>query len=199
MKKAGKESAKRFSRLLRWTSYIWFGVGIAFVSYAGYSLALVYGYQKMEMSKFEHRAPLAEPHLPTVGEVVGQIRIPRLNLKAIIVQGESAEVLRRAVGHIPETAMPGEWGNVALAAHRDQLFRPLRGVQQGDMISIETATGDFQYEVESTFVVGPTDVEVLHSTNRRELTLVTCFPFDYVGSAPNRFVVRAREVAQSAK
>lgn len=153
----------------------------------------------MEMRKFEHSAPLAEPHLPITGEVVGEIRVPRLNLQAVIVEGDSGEVLGKAVGHTPGTAMPGEWGNVALAGHRDRLFRPLREIQQGDVITIQTAGESFNYEVESTFVVAPTETEVLHSTSRKELTLITCFPFNYVGSAPHRFIVRAREVSRKMK
>lgn len=131
-----------------------------------------------------------------VCEVVGQIQIPRLNLKAIVVEGDSGEVLGKAVGHISDTAMPGEWGNVALAGHRDRLFRPLRVIRKRDLITVETPGGSFEYEVESTFVVAPTEIEVLHAANRKELTLITCFPFNYVGSAPNRFIARAREVTK---
>jgi sortase A len=186
-------------QLLRWASTVFLLAGILAGGYAGYNYFLVRAYQSMETHKFEHRAPLAEPHLPVIGEAVGQIQIPRLKLKAIIVQGASEDVLRLGVGHLPDTAMPGEWGNVAIAGHRDRLFRPLREVRQGDIISIETSSGSFQYEVESTFVVAPADVDVLRSTDHHELTLITCFPFEYIGSAPNRFVVRAREVTQATK
>jgi sortase A len=179
--------------------YIFLVAGILCASYAGYYLVAARAFQTIEMHRFEHSAPLAEPHMPNAGEVVGQIQVTRLNLKAMIVEGDSGEVLGKAVGHIPGTAMPGEWGNVALAAHRDRLFRPLREIRQGDVITIQTAGGSFDYEVESTFVVAPTETEVLHATSRKMLTLITCFPFNYVGSAPNRFIVRAREVARKTK
>jgi sortase A len=127
------------------------------------------------------------------GGAIGEIRIPRLGLTAIVVQGDSAAVLRRAVGHLADTALPGEPGNVVLAGHRDTFFRPLRGVRAGDAITLRTRDGDFEYRVESTAVVPPSDVRALQPTGGRTLTFITCFPFSYVGSAPDRFIVRARE------
>jgi sortase A len=103
------------------------------------------------------------------------------------------------VGHLAETALPGEMGNVVLAGHRDTFFRPLKGVQVGDAITLKTRDGDVTYEVESTRVVPPTDLSVLDSTGERTLTLITCFPFSYVGSAPNRFIVRARETGHTPR
>ena len=112
----------------------------------------------------------------------------------MVVQGDSHKILRRAVGHMPETPLPWESGNVALAGHRDSFFRPLRNIRSGDAITLKTVNGDFQYEVESTEVVPANDMHVLDASSGRTLTLITCFPFYYVGSAPNRFIVRAREV-----
>ena len=106
------------------------------------------------------------------------IEVPRLGLKAIVVQGDSAKLLRRAVGHLSETALPGEAGNVALAGHRDGLFRPLRDVRPGDSITLRTPAREFQYQVEWTAVVPPTVVRVLQPTSQQTLTLFTCFPFD---------------------
>jgi sortase A len=135
--------------------------------------------------------------LPAEGSVLGRLEIPRLGMKVIVDEGVSDGVLRRAVGHIPQTALPGERGNVALAGHRDTFFRPLRKIQAGDAIALRTPAGDFNYRVESTAVVVPTDVRVLKPSADPMLTLVTCFPFYYVGSAPDRFVVRARLVGYS--
>jgi sortase A len=90
--------------------------------------------------------------------------------------------------------MPGELGNVGLAGHRDSFFRPLRHIRPGDMIALHTPNGPFQYRVESTRVVSPANVEVLAPADKPELTLITCFPFNYVGPAPHRFVVRAVQV-----
>jgi sortase A len=181
---------------LRFASYFFLVAGIVAASYAAYIVADAKVYQSVELRKFSHHAPLAEPHLLTIGEAVGQIEIPSLAISAVIVHGDSPELLRRGVGHLPETPMPGEWGNVALAGHRDTFFRPLRHIHSGDFITLRTFSGGtFQYQVESTRIVSPTNIEVLRPSNRRELTLVTCFPFDYVGPAPNRFIVRAFEVA----
>jgi sortase A len=167
-------------------------------SYAGYALGDALVYQRLEMRKFDRLAPLAEPHLLTLGEVVGEIEIPNVALKAVIVEGDSPALLRRGIGHLPETAMLGQWGNVALAGHRDTFFRPLRHIRGGDIINLRSFGGKtFQYRVESTSVVSPTDIEVLKPAYDRQLTLITCFPFDYVGAAPNRFIVRAVEVVPS--
>jgi sortase A len=122
------------------------------------------------------------------------MEVPRLGLKVIVVQGDSPRILRRAVGHIRETALPGESGNVALTGHRDTFFRPLRNIQSGDAITVKTLDAEFRYRVESTTVVPPSDISVLQASRERTLTLITCFPFYYLGAAPNRFIVRARQV-----
>jgi sortase A len=186
-------------RVLRAAYYVFLAVGIVALGYAGYAVLDGYWFQGVETSKFEtvsapvearaiEAAPIAE------GGVIGELEVPRLGLKAIIVQGDSAKLLRRAVGHLPETALPGEAGNVALAGHRDGLFRPLRDVRPGDSITLRTPDREFQYQVEWTAVVPPTAVRVIQQTSEPALTLVTCFPFYYVGAAPERFVVRARKI-----
>jgi sortase A len=109
----------------------------------------------------------------------------------MVTQGESAPILQRSVGHLPDTALPGEVGNVVLAGHPDTFFRPLRGVRAGDSITLRTRDEGFEYLVESTSVVAPGAVEVLEPTGGRTLTLITCYPFSSVGAAPNRFIVRA--------
>ena len=182
---------------LRLALYIFLVVGLVAVGYAGYIIADAQTYQAIQLRKFAHDVRIVEPHLPGIGEPVGEIEIPRLALKAIILQGDSSQVLRRGVGHLPRTPMPGEWGNVGLAGHRDSFFRSLRHIRPGDMITLHTLKGQFQYRVESTRVVSPANIEVLAATDKRELTLVTCFPFNYVGAAPHRFVVRALQVPAS--
>lgn len=185
--------------LLRWASFALVLAGVIAVSYAGYTVLYSQAYQTIELRKLERNPRLAEPHLLNFGDVIGEIQIPRLGVKAVIVQGDGPEFLDRAVGHIPQTALPGEWGNVALAGHRDRLFRPLRQVHQGDTIVLETAGGSFTYEVESTFIVPSTEVGVLQPSSTNQLTLITCFPFDYIGHAPERFIVKGREVMSSRK
>jgi sortase A len=136
-------------------------------------------------------APRAARPEPAPGSAIGRIEIPRLGVSAIIRTGSDAKTLRLAVGHIPGTAMPGDSGNVGLAGHRDTFFRRLRDIRPDDEIRVTTADGVFSYRVERTIVVNPKDVWVIAPTERSALTLVTCFPFTYVGSAPQRFIVRA--------
>jgi sortase A len=132
--------------------------------------------------------------VPLEGEAIGRIDIPRLGIGVAIAQGESEAVLRTAVGHLADTALPGDIGNVVLAGHRDTYFRPLKDIRVGDAITIRTRDGAFEYRVESTSIVPPTDLSVLDATGGRTLTLITCFPFFYIGSAPDRFIVRARAI-----
>ena len=113
----------------------------------------------------------------------------------MVREGQDAKTLRRAVGHIPATPMPGEPGNVGVAGHRDTFFRHLGDLKTGDSIGFSTMDGDFTYEVESLRVVDPEDVAVLASSQEKVLTMVTCYPFFYIGNAPKRFVVRAKQIA----
>lgn len=131
--------------------------------------------------------------------VIGRIEIPRLGVSAIVAEGTSSRVLRRAVGHLSDTALPGEAGNVALAGHRDSFFRRLGKVVPGDRVRITTPDGVLEYSVVFHRVVGPRDVEVLESSHTPTLTLITCFPFNYIGAAPERFIVRARQVGSAPK
>jgi sortase A len=129
------------------------------------------------------------------GSVVGELEIPRVGIHTIILEGDDSRNLRRGAGHIPETAMPEDpGGNVGIAAHRDTYFRSLRFIGAGDLIVIRTPAGSYQYRVQFSRIVEPSDVAVLDSTAHRTLTLVTCYPFYFVGPAPRRFIVRATAV-----
>jgi sortase A len=119
------------------------------------------------------------------------LRIPKLRLEVAVLPGTDDRTLDRAVGHIEETALPGVDGNSGIAGHRDGFFRGLKDIAQGDLIELETGTAKELYRVERTWVVDPDDVSVLDPTATRALTLVTCYPFYYVGPAPRRFIVRA--------
>ena len=134
------------------------------------------------------RAPATPPALRSL---VGRIDVPRLRLSALAREGVDVRTLRGSVGHVPGTALPGAPGNSAFAAHRDTFFRPLAGIRKGDAVLITTAEGIHRYTVVGTRVVQPSDVSVLRSGTRSQLTLVTCYPFDFVGSAPQRFIVQA--------
>jgi sortase A len=169
-------------------------IGILALGYAGFVFADSHAYQVLEMKRFQQTGRLAEPHVLVEGDVIGEIQVPRLGLNAMVVEGESLANLRRAVGHISRSALPGEWGNVALAGHRDTFFRPLRDIRMGDEIRFQTPEYNFEYRVESIEVVAPNDLRVLEASTGHVLTFITCFPFHYIGPAPERFVVRAHEV-----
>jgi sortase A len=129
------------------------------------------------------------------GSLVGRLEVPRLGLSAIVREGVASQTLRRGAGRIPGTALPWEAaGNVGVAAHRDRVFRPLKDIGKKDIITLTTVEGTYRYQVEWTKIVTPKDTEVLHDTPGPTLTLVTCYPFYYVGSAPKRFIVRARRI-----
>jgi sortase A len=127
--------------------------------------------------------------------LIGRLTIPRLHLSAMVREGIGERTLRVAVGHIPGTALPGTPGNFAVAGHRDTLFRPLRLIRRDDLIRLESLSGTYTYRVEKTEIVWPRNVSVLRLGQQPELTLVTCYPFYYVGEAPKRFVVRARQIS----
>lgn len=134
------------------------------------------------------------------GDLVGRIEIDRLGITAIVLAGTGARTLRRAVGHIPGTALPGEDGTVGIAGHRDSFFRELEGAAEGDVITLRTPLGTMNYEVTRVFVVDPEDVHVLDPHPDQEiLTLVSCYPFYYVGPAPKRFIVQARRLDAPAR
>lgn len=137
------------------------------------------------------RAAHRPPPLAT-REMVGRIEVSRLKLSAFAREGVDTGTLRGSAGHVPGSALPGEAGNAAFAAHRDTFFRPLKGVRKGDEIAVTTPRGEFRYVVSATRVVDPSDVSVLRASSDPTLTLVTCYPFDYIGSAPKRFIVTAR-------
>ena len=187
----------RRQSIVVWLSRLFLLGGLAFLGYAAYFYGSAYAFQKVETISFRNRPPDAPSidHIVLEGDhVIGRVEIGRLGLSAIVVEGDSSEVLRRAVGHVPQTAMPGESGNIALTGHRDTFFRPLRKLQKGDVITLETSGGQYQYAVESTAIVSPAATEVLQGSRGQELTLITCYPFYFIGPAPRRFVVRARKI-----
>lgn len=122
------------------------------------------------------------------------LEVPRLGISAPVLSGDDPETLDVAIGHLPDTPAPWEGGNSAFAAHRDGLFRPLRRVRQGDEVRVSTLAGDFTYRVTDVRVVEPDDLTVIAPTPTPTLTLITCYPFNFVGAAPQRFIVRAERV-----
>jgi len=133
---------------------------------------------------------------PQPMSTIGRISVPRLNLRAMIEEGDDDATLRQAVGHIPGTALPGSAGNVAVAAHRDTFFRGLGDLKRNDEIVVDTLNGSFRYRVDQISVVDPSNTSVLAPTVGKTLTLITCFPFHYIGPAPRRFIVQATQISE---
>ena len=128
--------------------------------------------------------------------VIGVLGIPRLRLSIAVLEGDDPRTLDVAVGHLPDTALPWTGGNTALAGHRDTFFRRLRHVEVGDAVQLDTLYGTFEYRVRHLEVVDADDLSVLAPPDDHAgLTLITCYPFDYVGAAPRRFVVQAERLA----
>jgi sortase A len=138
-------------------------------------------------------APAVSPKrsYPSRGEAVAVLTIPRIGLSAVVLEGAGAHELKLGPGHIPSTPLPGGGGNVGVAGHRDTFFRELRLIRVSDMVFVKGRDQELRYRVVSTKVVGPRDIQVLEPTGHETITLVTCYPFDYLGSAPKRFIVRA--------
>jgi sortase A len=191
-------------RALRWVEFILAISGAMALCYCLCTLAGGWIYQAWQGHLFNVALPRERPEsapvqpsapdrrpAPKPGAIVGRIEIPRLSLSNMIVEGVAEPELRLGLGHIPGTALPGERGNVAIAGHRDTFFRPLRNICLNDSIQLVTLDGTYGYRVVSTRIVDPADVQVLNPTRRDTLTLVTCYPFYFVGSAPKRFIVRA--------
>ena len=124
--------------------------------------------------------------------LIGRIEIPRLGVRAVVREGIDSKTLRLAVGHVPGTALPSQTGNVCLAGHRDTFFRKLANVKRNDSIRVTTLYGAYLYRVESIAIASPDALRFLAATPAPTLTLVTCYPFNFIGSAPKRFIVTAR-------
>ena len=181
-------------------------IGIVCLGYFGFvsaETALYQAYENRELDAILASVPAAPaapgpvdvlpPRAqPAPGSLLGRLEIPRLHVSAIVRAGSDARTLQLAIGHIGGTALPGERGNVGLAAHRDTFFRRLGEIRAHDQVRLVTRNGTFTYRVEGTRIVDPQDLWVLDQTTEAALTLITCYPFRYIGSAPQRFIVRAQ-------
>jgi sortase A len=205
---------KSLRRILTWSQRALFACGILLLGYCGFALADAWNFQRRANQDLDRqlRALRAQSQgqsqslspasskagsaaAPVSNGLVGRITIPRLLLSVVVIEGVSKTALRHAAGHIPGTALPGEAGNVGVAGHRDTFFRPLKDLRIKDNIQFATLNGTFQYEVESLRVVEADDVAVLAPLGENVLTLVACYPFYYVGPAPKRWIVQARQVS----
>ena len=205
----------RPNTFLCWSQRLFFLIGILALGYVGFVLVDAKLYQAYYTWRFQQDLDGLKPsvgsgdHLPPVpaeadrakveslgmadreGAPLGRIEISAIGLEVMILEGTEDETLRRAVGHIPGTSLPGQNGNVAIAGHRDTFFRPLRNIHKDDEVTLTTLNGYYRYRVDSTKIVEPQEIGVLYDSGKAILTPVTCYPFNFVGSAPQRFIVRA--------
>ena len=199
-------------RMLKWVERALVACAVMLLGYCAFALVDAWIFQRRESRDLDRLVrewrtasegtPRPESSTSTKGApaasangLIGRMEIPRLLLSLAVIEGVDNSTLRHAVGHIPGTALPGEPGNVGVAGHRDTFFRPLKDVRIKDEIQFSTPKGDFKYEVESLRVVDPDNVGVLAPSGENVLTMVTCYPFYYVGPAPKRWIVTARQVA----
>ena len=179
-------------------------VALAALGYVAGSVGGAALYQDFESRQLDEVLRGARPGDPRppgpapARRVLGRLEIPTLGVSTIVREGEDARTLQLAVGHIAGTALPGAAGNMGLAGHRDTFFRRLREIDPGDVIRLVAVDGTYTYVVDSTQIVDPDDLWVLDPTPEPSLTLVTCYPFTYLGAAPERFIVRARLVPARA-
>jgi len=141
--------------------------------------------------------PDAPAPLHRVESVIGVLDVPRLALSVVAVEGDDERTLRVAAGHLPDTPLPWQEGNASFAGHRDTFFRALRELRVGDDLELATTHGTFRYRVTRTLIVAPSDVSVLEPGDATALTLITCYPFTFLGAAPLRFVVQAERVGHA--
>ena len=183
-------------RALVFFVYVFAATGVgALVWCAG---SLVQSLQKQAVAIQNFSAETTAPER-VKGSTIALLKIPRLHLEQAVVEGADDAQLRLAPGHITGTALPGEGGNTAIAGHRDSFFRPLKDVRTGDEIVVSTSGQETPYKVTGTEIVDPKDTSVLRASNEETLTLITCYPFYYVGAAPKRFIVHASRVNRASE
>lgn len=195
-------SRKSLRQCLGWLQFALLAAAVLLLGWCGFVLVDAWSFQKSQARQLDrlliqpvasHVSSLNRPSVAT-GGLIGRIEIPRLGVSAIIVEGSGTTILRRAVGHIAGTALPGQSGNVAISGHRDTFFRPLRHIRRDDVVTLATPFGEYRYRVVSIAIVSPSDIAVLRPGPTETLTLVTCFPFYFIGAAPQRFIVRAERI-----
>jgi sortase A len=180
------------SWLAMFFEYALLGVAIGCFGMYAFESVEARRFQAEQTAAFEEAAKAqVVPTRVRAGGLVGMLDVPRLKLTTPVVEGDDDGILKKAVGHLPDTPMPWENGNAAVAGHRDGLFRPLKDVKVGDEIRFRTTRDEYHYRVTKTAIVEPDDVSVLAPQSKTSLTLITCYPFYYVGSAPQRFIVHA--------
>jgi sortase A len=196
---------------LRWLERGLVGIGAALalwsvltVAEAGFFRSLPVPPARLALARLPGEEPTSNAASPIgsagsglhAGDWVARLEVARVALAATVLEGSDDTTLSRAAGHIEHTALPGQPGNAGIAAHRDTIFRPVRNLRIGDVMTVTTAGGTYDYRIDQTMIVNPEDVYVLDPTEHATLTLVTCYPFTFIGHAPKRFIVKASLVAE---
>lgn len=193
---------------LRWLQRLAVAGGTACLMWVGVVTLRAELYDRQQRSVFEQQRSAAaasarvEPAFPATaakGDVLGLLEIPRLGFSELVVHGDDDDTLSVAIGHLPDTPLPWHTGNSAMAGHRDGHFRPLKDIKVGDVITLATRQGTLRYVLRDTKIVMPDDLSVLAPTDTRTLTLITCYPFSYIGNAPQRFIIRAEAIDDAAR
>jgi sortase A len=190
--------------MLRWISRVLLAAGFMLLGYCGTSwidsrMQQIEG--NMELDRLLRHPPEATASVvrpPAHGDLIGRVSIPRLGMSDVVFEGTDDQVLHRGVGHLTGSALPGQPGNVVLAGHRDSFFRDLRNIRKGDLVDVTTESGTRSYAVDSTEIVDPSEIGVEAPTPAPTLTLITCYPFNFVGNAPQRFIIRAQPAQENA-
>ena len=177
-----------------WLEWLLIGLGVGALGMVAYETVEARRFQAEQAAAFARAAQAYAPVTVRSGSLVGMLEVPRLKLTTPVIEGDDDTTLKRAVGHLPDTALPWQRGNAAIAGHRDGLFRPLKDVKIGDEIRFRTSREEFKYRVTGTTIVEPDDISVLEP-DAASLTLITCYPFYYIGNAPKRFIVRAERIS----
>jgi sortase A len=177
-----------------WMEWLLLGIGLGCLGTYAYETVEARRFQAEQAAVFARSAQAQAPVAVRAGGLIGMLDVPRLMLSTPVIEGDDDSTLKRAVGHLPDTPLPWEDGNSAVAGHRDGLFRPLKDIKIGDEIRFRTSRDEYRYRVIETSIVKPDDISVLETRSRSSLTLITCHPFFYVGNAPNRFIIRADRI-----
>ena len=190
------------TRWLRtWLEWTLLGIGIGCVGMFGFVSVQAYRFERSQAAAFERSThAAADRSVPAKpGSLVGLLSVPRIGMSTAVVQGDDSKSLKLSAGHLPDTPWPWQPGNSAIAAHRDGRFRALRKIKVGDEVRMRTSRGELRYKVRELRIVEPDDLSVLAPREQSSLTLITCYPFTYIGNAPKRFIVRAERLASAAR
>ena len=192
---------------LRWLERVLLATGVALSIWCGAVLLDAHFVSKMPVPDLRKAEAVPSEGVvvtlprvaPVTGSWVARLDAPSVRLSATVLEGSDDGTLARAAGHIEDTAFPGQPGNVGIAGHRDTTFRAVRNLHVGDPLELTTSDFIYRYSITKAFIVEPEDVYVLDPGDRPMLTLVTCYPFTFIGHAPHRYILQAVLVNQEPR